>query len=214
MNPIDLALQQSFPSVMVPGREALAPMEKPGERLLVAANGVFLEIDRPWIRIVRRIAEYCVATAIPYGKCEELTDLRCGPVPPALIAQFYRQTRAALPNECGSWIVWDADTGQFRRIPLVPIAHSPGHLLYERPGLRPGESLVVDCHSHGAGGAFFSHTDNDDDRHDVKFALVLGHCDRQPSTALRLCAKGIFEKFSIVPEPWATALQHEVNLYE
>jgi PRTRC genetic system protein A len=210
MNPFDSVLQQSFPSVMVPGREPPAPMDKSGERLLIAANGVFLEIVRPWIRLVRRIAEYRVATAIPYGKCGEETDLRCGPVPPELIVRFLGQTRAALPNETGAWIVWHETTGQFRLVPLTPISHSPGHLLYERPALQPGEHLVVDCHSHGVGSAYFSRTDNDDDRHDVKFALVLGNCDREPSTALRLCAKGIFEKFEKLPAPWAASLDAEV----
>jgi PRTRC genetic system protein A len=210
MNPFDQALQQSFPSVMVPKREPLAPLDKAGERLLIAANGVFLEIVRPWIRLVRCIAEYRVATAIPYGMYEEATELRCGPVPPELIAAFYRQTREALPNETGAWIVWRAGTGRFRLVPLTPIAHSPGHLLYERPVLNAGEHLVVDCHSHGAGDAFFSRTDNDDDRHDVKFALVLGNCNREPSTALRLCAKGVFEKFEQLPAPWAASLEAEV----
>jgi PRTRC genetic system protein A len=210
MNPFDQALQQSFPSVMVPKREPLEPLDKPGERLVIAANGIFLEILRPWARIVRRIAEYRVATAIPYGSYEEATALRCGPVPPDLIAAFYRQTRLALPNETGAWIVWHAGTGQFRLVPLTPISHSPGHLLYERPVLNGSEHLVVDCHSHGAGSAHFSRTDNDDDRHDVKFALVLGNCDREPSTAMRLCAKGVFEKFEQLPAPWANALLEEV----
>ncbi len=214
MNPFDLALQTSFPSVMVPGREPLVPLDKPGERLLIAANGIFLEIVRPWIRIVRRIAEYRVATAIPYGKYDEVTDLRCGPVPPALIAQFYGQTREALPNETGAAIAWHESTGKFRLVPLKPISHSPSHLEYERPVLHSGEHLVVDCHSHGTGRAFFSrtgiHNDDDDDRHDVKFALVLGNCDREPSTAMRLCAKGIFENFGKIPQPWADALSAEV----
>jgi len=214
MNPFDLTLQQSFPSVMVPRQEPLAPLDKPGERLLIAANGVFLEIVRPWIRIVRCIAEYRVATAIPYGTYDEATELRCTPVPPELIAQFYGQTRDALPNETGAGIVWHEPTGQFRLVALTPISQSPSHLVYERPVLHPGEHLVVDCHSHGAAAAFFSrtgiHNDDDDDRHDVKFALVLGNCDRVPSTALRLCAKGIFEKFENIPEPWSSALATEV----
>ncbi|MEW6342991.1 MAG: PRTRC system protein A [Pseudomonadota bacterium] len=211
MNRFDQALQQSFPSVMVPMREPLAPLVKPGERLVIAANGVFLEIVRPWIRLVRRIAEYRVATAIPYGTYDEVTERRCGAVAPELIAAFYRQTREALPNETGAWIVWHAETGEFRLVPLTPIEHSPGHLVYERPVLSAEEHLVVDCHSHGASSAYFSRTDNGDDRHDVKFALVLGNCDREPSTALRLCAKGVFEKFEQLPAPWVASLAAEVQ---
>jgi PRTRC genetic system protein A len=48
MNAADLTLQRSFPSVMVPRREPVAPMQAHGERLLIAQNGVFLEISQPW----------------------------------------------------------------------------------------------------------------------------------------------------------------------
>lgn len=211
MNHIDQVFQQSFPSIMVPKLEAVAPMKLTGERLLIAANGVFLEIDRPWIRIVRRIATYSEKTSIPYGEMLDVTELRCPPVPPELVAQFYAMTRQALPNEVGAWIIWDKVTGLFRLVPLMPISHSPEHLHYERPQLRAGEFVVVDCHSHGRAQAFFSPEDNDDDQYDVKFALVLGHCHRHPSTAMRLCAKGIFETFEKIPEPWATALAEEVQ---
>ncbi|MGU7775657.1 PRTRC system protein A [Burkholderia sp. MR1-5-21] len=211
MNPFDTVLQQSFPSVMVPSREPVEPMARPGERLLIASDGVYLEILRPWVCLVRRIARYEVSTAVPYGKVEETTALMCGQIPAELVAEFHAMARAALPNEAGAWIVWNSVMGTFRIVALPSLSHGPGHLVYERPRLAEGEWLVVDCHSHGAGPAFFSRTDNQDDRHDVKFALVLGRCDRTPSIALRLCAKGIFEKFERAPESWAAALTTEVT---
>ncbi|MBN3785668.1 PRTRC system protein A [Burkholderia sp. Ac-20353] len=210
MNPIDTVLQQSFPSVMVPSREPVEPMARAGERLLIASDGVYLEILRPWIHLVRRIAQYEVSTAIPYERVEEKTALLCGQIPAELVADFHAMARAALPNEVGAWIVWNSATLAFRIVGLSSLSHGPGHLVYERPKLADGEWLVVDCHSHGAGAAFFSRTDNQDDRHDVKFALVLGHCDRTPSVALRLCAKGIFETFERALESWAAALTMEV----
>ncbi|WP_321936201.1 PRTRC system protein A [Paraburkholderia sp. J8-2] len=210
MNAFDLVLQGSFPSVMVPTREPVAPMTAPGERLLIASNGVFLEINRPWIRLVRRLASFEWRTPVPYGEAAELTELPCGAVPAELIAEFARMARAALPNEVGAWIVWDVVTGLFRLVPLPSLSHSPAHLTYERPELRDGEWLVVDCHSHGSGRAYFSTTDDRDDQHDVKFALVLGHCHRVPSVALRLCAKGRFELAQTVPQKWMTALEGEV----
>lgn len=210
MNPVDFALQGSFPSVMVPTREPVAPMSGPGERLLIASNGVFLEISRPWLRLVRRLSTFDWHTPVPYGKAGEQTGLLCGPVPAGLVAQFAAMARAALPNEAGAWIVWHAGTGQFRLVPLPALSHGPGHLHYDRPVLREGEWLVVDCHSHGYGRAYFSSTDDRDDQHDVKFALVLGNCDRTPSVALRLCAKGRFESSSTVPQQWLAALAGEV----
>jgi PRTRC genetic system protein A len=184
-------------------------MTRSGERLLIASDGVYLEVLRPWVRVVRRIAQYAVSIAVPYGKVEETTALLCGQIPAALVAEFHAMARAALPNEVGAWIVWNSVTNEFRIVALPSLSHGPGHLVYERPRLADGEWLVVDCHSHGTSPAFFSRTDNQDDKHDVKFALVLGHCDRTPSVALRLCAKGIFEKFERAPETWAAALTME-----
>ncbi|WP_454875575.1 PRTRC system protein A [Paraburkholderia xenovorans] len=211
MNALDAVLQKSFPSVMVPRNDAVPPLTAAGERLLIAANGIWLEVFRPWIRVVRCIARYDVRTAIPYGQVAESTELLCGAVPGEHVAAFYRMARAALPNEAGAWIVWNQHSGQFRTVSLPSLSHGPGHLRYERPPLDDGESVVVDCHSHGSGEAFFSRTDNDDDRHDVKLALVLGNCDRSPSMAFRLCVKGIFEKQGGIPGTWQVALEAEAT---
>ncbi|MBB2984202.1 PRTRC genetic system protein A [Paraburkholderia tropica] len=210
MNPVDIALQGSFPSMMVPTRESVAPMSASGERLLIASNGVFLEISRAWVRLVRRLSSFDWRTPVPYGEAAEHTDLLCGTVPAGLVAQFAELARAALPNEVGAWIVWDSATGEFRLVTLPSLSHGPGHLHYERPVLRASECLIVDCHSHGHTRAYFSPTDDRDDQHDVKFALVLGNCDRTPSVALRLCAKGRFEIAQAIPQHWLAALAGEV----
>ncbi|QUN31833.1 PRTRC system protein A (plasmid) [Cupriavidus sp. KK10] len=206
MHPMDITLQQSFPTVMVPRFGDLAPLETTGERLLIAANGVFLEVSRPWLRLVRRVAQFDVKTAVPYGVAAETTDLRCGKLPAQLIGQFAEMARAAMPNETGGWIVWNLPTGAFRLAPVTILSHGRGHLQYERPALVDGEVVVVDCHSHGNFPAYFSSTDNEDDQHDVKFAFVMGNClAATPSLCLRLCAKGIFEPVDRVPGDWYMA---------
>jgi PRTRC genetic system protein A len=206
LNPADAALQRSFPTVMVPRREPVAPMQAAGERLLIGENGVFLEIDLPWLSVVRRIAHYTVPTAIPYGKVAESTELRCGAVPPEFIGEFVAMARAAHPLETGAWIVWDVETKQFRLAPVKVLSQGTGSLKYERPDLLPSELRVIDCHSHGAHPAYFSPTDNEDDRHETKFAFVVGNCaSAVPSMAMRLCAKGIFEDAAHVPSSWYAA---------
>ncbi|GAA0189484.1 MULTISPECIES: PRTRC system protein A [Cupriavidus] len=211
MHPADTALQQSFPSVMVPRFGTLTPMARPGERLLIAANGVFLEIVRPWLRVVRRLGVFQYRTAIPYGETAEVTELHCGRVPATLIGEFAEMARIAHPKETGGWVVWNAATAAFRLVPVRILEHSGGHLKYDRPALSEGEVLVVDCHSHGRHPAGFSSTDNTDDQHDVKFAFVMGNCDAVvPSFALRLCAKGIFENVEKVPSDWYAAARAEV----
>ncbi|CAG9185755.1 hypothetical protein LMG32289_06091 [Cupriavidus pampae] len=212
MHPADLALQQSFPTVMVPRFSALAPLEMAGERLLIAANGVFLEIVRPWLRVVRRMGAFQHSTALPYGDATEATELRCGRVPAQLIGEFAAMARSAHPVETGAWIVWNAASASFRLIPVRILEQSSSHLNYDRPRLADGEVLVVDCHSHGRYGAGFSSKDDADDRYDVKFAFVVGHCGSATlSMALRLCAKGIFEKVETIPAQWydATCLEEQ-----
>jgi PRTRC genetic system protein A len=207
MNAADSVLQRSFPTVMVPRLEPVAPMEVFGERLLIAKNGVFLEVNQPWFSLVRRIAAYSVATAIPYGDVTESTHLICDRVPEALIGEFARMARAASPNETGAWIVWNAATTQFRFAPVTILSHTPSALRYEPPALEAGEVRVVDCHSHGLHPAYFSSTDDADDQHEIKFALVIGNCtSHTPSMALRLCAKGIFEPVECVPSCWYKAV--------
>ncbi|MGT2460192.1 PRTRC system protein A (plasmid) [Cupriavidus basilensis] len=207
MNPFDSTLQRSFPTLMVPTREPVAPMAAAGERLLVAGNGVFLEILRPWLRIIRRISSYAVSTAIPYGVVEEATELLCGRVPPELIRTFAEQARAACPNETGAWIVWHPETKAFRLVRVVVLSLDRASLRYDRPQLADGEVLVADCHSHGHFAAGFSHQDDEDDVFDVKFAVVLGRCNTaQMDVALRLCAKGIFERSNNIPASWLDAV--------
>ncbi len=203
MHPMDTTLQASFPTIMVPKFGGLAPLSGSGERMLVGANGVFLEVVRPWLRVVRKIAIYEVETAVPYGTVKEETELPCGQLPAELVGQFGEMARASMPNETGAWIVWNCVSCEFRLVPVAILDHGSGHLRYDRPALQENEHLVMDCHSHGAFEAFFSGTDNQDDRHDVKFAFVLGNCASVgPSMALRLCVKGIFERVHEIPTAW------------
>ncbi len=206
MNILDITLQRSFPTVMVPRNEAVAEMQTSGERLLVAENGVFIEIRRPWLSLVRKIAEFNVRTAIPYGRVSPTTRLLCETVPATLVGAFAEMAREAHPKETGGWIVWSPSMQAFRLAPVGIVTHTAGSLKYQPPALAGDEVLVMDCHSHGRHPAYFSSTDNEDDRHDVKMALVIGNCDRpNPSLAVRLCAKGIFEETDRAPQSWYQA---------
>ncbi|AOY97583.1 hypothetical protein BKK79_37240 (plasmid) [Cupriavidus sp. USMAA2-4] len=210
MNARDMTLQASFPTIEMPRFEPLPPLARPGERLVVGSNGLFLEISRPWIHLVRRIAAFNVPTAIPYGAVVAATDFRCGRVPPDLVEAFARLAREAFPLETAAWVVWNENTLQFRLQRLTLPLQGPNRLEYERPRLPAGDHIVIDCHSHGAHGAGFSPTDDADDRFDVKLAAVLGHCNRpRMSVAMRLCAKGIFETFHKLPAAWRSAADRD-----
>lgn len=175
--------------------EALATS---GHRYLVAHEGLFVEVARPWVRAVLRAGPSLVP--LPFGTGEPLRgiSLHCGPVPSRLLEAFVEQARHALPNECGAWIVWHEGSKAFRLIALKPIEATADRLTYERPMLESGWHLVLDLHSHGRAGAFFSSTDDRDDGHtgEVKLAGVVGHVDTAPQWLFRLAACGLFEEIS------------------
>jgi len=80
---------------------------------------------------------------------------------------------------------------EYRR--LEALKASPDTLEVARPSLEEHEHLAVDLHSHGHGKAFFSPTDNKDDRFEVKLAIVFGNLDDEtPSIKCRLCTGGGF----------------------
>lgn len=149
MNILDMTLQRSFPTVMVPRNETVAEMLTAGERLLIAENGVFLEVRRPWLSLVRQVAEFNVRTAIPYGRVTPSTRLLCETIPADLVGAFAEMARKEHPLETGAWIVWSPSTQAFRLAPVGIVTHTAGSLKYQPPTLAGDEVLVMDCHSHG-----------------------------------------------------------------
>jgi PRTRC genetic system protein A len=196
MDKRDVALQMTCPTVMVPRFSALPPADRAGERFLIAANGVFLEVTRAWARFVRKVGE--INAPVPYGECHETDEWKAPELPASLLVEFQRLASATPEVEIGAGIVWNQHSNQYRLLPVETLAASGSHLKYRPPVLSDGDHLIVDCHSHARFQAFFSKTDNDDDRWSVKIAYVVGNCERAAvSTATRLCLKGIFENIAL-----------------
>ena len=77
------------------------------------------------------------------------------------------------------------------------------------PLLARDESIAIDLHTHGLLPAFWSATDDEDDR-SVKVSGVCGNLDReQPSAAFRLVFNGMYRRLA---HPWqATAREVEAD---
>lgn len=196
MDKRDAALQLSCPSVIVPRFSELEPATKPGERLLIASNGVFLEVTRQWARFVRKVGN--IGIPVPYGECSNSTQLKSPRLPRNLLAQFNEMARENSKVEIGAGIVWNECTNEYRLMSVETLTASGAHLKYRPPALSAGDHLVIDCHSHGSYPAIFSETDDIDDKWCVKVSYVVGNCgSEQQSTASRLCIKGIFEEFEM-----------------
>jgi PRTRC genetic system protein A len=195
--PLDIALFDSAPTVVVPKHAQFAALQEIGHRFLMTAEGVFLEVRRPWLHVIQQMAKHAdTGPRPPYGSIEPNIELAFGRLSAALpfLRAFAEEARAALPNEHAAWIVWDEQQRALSYKALHIANASPASITFDRPQLEAHESLAIDIHSHGAGAAFFSAQDNSDDAGEVKISAVLGGLNEggTPSVAFRLCVLGMF----------------------
>lgn len=192
MDSRDVALQSVMPTVMVPRYSELKELATAGDRILMAANGVWLEVCRAWLYARVLVAKPSIIP-VPYGQVSEVMRFGFGKLSKAMVAQFIEQARARCPNECAAWVVWNQRTNEWRLMMLEETSVGPGHVNVNLPTLEEDEHMVMDLHSHGLTEAFFSRTDNKDDRGATKIAGVIGNLDKPEATAsFRLCANGVF----------------------
>lgn len=172
-----------------------------GHGFIVGQDGMMLILRRPWLALDYRVTEGPECHA-PYGEVgPDALSFRCGSIPAGLLNEAVDHFHRALPNEAAAFILWREETRQFRiEYPAIETA-TPSRLVYRPPVLGDGWHLVCDMHSHGTMPAFFSATDNADDAHSTKIAIVVGrmHDEHELSIAMRLCAGGMFLQLAQSP---------------
>ena len=198
LDPRDRLLQDLTPVIPLPRfGKALAALNVPGHRYLVAEDGLWIEVKRAWLSMRARIAD-AVDVALPFGRAADPEHNIQGTYAfsdddlARLQTLFLHDARAALPDEFAAWGVWNERTRIIEYRPLVAIEASPGGITFSRPRLEDHEHLAVDLHSHGTMAPFFSATDDADDRGEVKISVVAGNLDTEPSFHTRLCLLGLF----------------------
>ncbi len=199
---LDLMLYRASPAVCVPQHGAFETLEANGHRYLVADDGLWLECRRPWLHLIWPIGttapENLVSTHItPFGHLTPTVKIAFGRVPHLFIQGMAASGRQCLPNECGGWVAWEHSIdGAEPRLVWTKEGQdvgTPGALHYARPEHTANLSPCIDLHTHGTAPAFFSATDDQDDAHDVKIAIVIGNLDQPiPTIAARLCCLGVF----------------------
>lgn len=181
------------PSGRSPAIDALRDASA-GHGLAVGSDGVMLIVRRPWLALDVPVTPM-IPAHVPYGSIGDRgANLRCGLIPGGMLEIILAHLRAALPDEAAAFVIWNAVTREFAvEFPAIDEA-TPSRLVYRTPTLAPDWHLVCDIHSHGTAPAFFSATDNADDAHSTKIALVFGRLDAPdgPTMASRLCAGGMF----------------------
>lgn len=198
IDPRDEALQSACP-VLAARLFGVLPAMENGQRVIVAGNGVFLQVKRDWLDCVERLGSIDAAMPLPYGKMTPSVRFTFGTIPIALLDSFIAAGRIGLPNEIAGGLIYSAQ-GQTLRLAIYEPLRSTAHgIEYRMPPLARDESIAVDLHTHGRLPAFWSATDDMDDR-SVKVAGVFGNLDRkQPSAAFRLVLNGMYRPLA---HPW------------
>jgi len=194
----DAALLAACPCLPVP-RFGELPAMGPGQRTLVARSGVYTQVKLPWLDCTIRIAELPAAPPLPYGELSERVAFSFGVIPIVMLDAFVEHGRAALPDEAAGALIYSARTQDLRLQMHEAIEAGPGGIRYRMPQLQPGELIAVDLHTHGRLPAFWSSTDDADDR-GVKVCGVFGSLHKStPSAAFRLVVNG---HYRALPHPW------------
>ncbi|KVM05510.1 PRTRC system protein A [Burkholderia ubonensis] len=191
---LDEALFDSAPVAAVPRHAEFAPLLDVGHRFLLAAEGLFVEIRRPWLHLIQSIAQIEGAgPRPPYGSLDAKIEFAFGRISAAEqhLRRFASDAAKVAPNEHAAWIVWNDTSKELVYREVEVTSSTPTKITINRPALADDESLAFDLHSHGAGLASFSPTDDADDAGEVKIAGVIGGVGTAtPSVAFRLCALG------------------------
>lgn len=192
---MDQALLAAAPIAAVPRHAPFHPLQDAGHRFLLAEDGLYLEVRRPWIHFIQRLAEHR-AVAIPYGPLKNKCELGFGTIGSALpqLKDFAAGAKVVAPVEAAAALLWNHQERTWRiEYPETVGEATASRISYRTVEPGPDESLAIDVHSHGHLDAFFSETDNEDDRGSVKISAVFGNMDQpRPTVAFRLCVLGLY----------------------
>lgn len=193
---LDMATYAAAPIVAVPVHNTFAPLVDNGHRFLLAQGGLFLEVRRPWLHLIHKVAEQLPTVRIPYGAIENKMEFGYGRLGSAIpqMKEFAAHAMVESPIESAGSLIWNHVTNVWSlRYPKTIGEATAGSIQFEQVELADDESLVVDLHSHGAHPAFFSATDDADDAGSVKICGVFGSLEQSVQTvAFRLCVLGVY----------------------
>lgn len=173
------AIVQSIPLVAAKHSHPVEEAVAFGQRYIVGRQGLYREVNTPWLQSRSLIA--AVKGATPYGDVDEVAVLKCGSPPASLWTTFIEHARKESPIECAGLMIWNQQTHQWRLAIRDVVFATLSRVDYLEPILNEDEVAVLDVHSHGHYDAFFSKRDDADDLGGIKISAVIGGLDR-PTT--------------------------------
>jgi len=152
---------------------------------ILAANGLFVRAEKASVKgepLLKATVLVAAAEVRGLAPLEPRLELPQGKAPGALWQGALRMAQLRWPDELYLAITWDA--GEYR-LELPEQEATPGSIRYTAV-----QDTLVDIHSHGRMGGFFSGTDNADDQ-GFRISVVVGHVDRLfKDTAARVSLYG------------------------
>jgi len=127
---------------------------------------------------------------------QETKFLPDGKVPGELFEQIVSLYREVMRVNNGrnleamAWILWTKEQGYFIHVPKQQVSGASVNYDWDIP---EGSTVIVDTHSHNSMGAFFSGTDDGDDRKGVRYSGVVGKLTATTFEMIwRFCYQGKF----------------------
>lgn len=174
-DPRDLILQANIPALMVPRFGALPDLAPGAKRILLAADGVYLEVRSLALHACVRISR----VPLPYGAQDEWLRPTHGPLERGWLQALSAHALAGGSGEVAAGLQWTERHWELV-VPTV-VSSSGSHVTYH--DIFDDARLLLDMHSHGDFPPIFSATDDASDlgRQGPYLAVVIGNCT-QPST--------------------------------
>ena len=168
-----------------------APVLPPSDALfyqyVIAQNGVFVRAENEFVTACIPVTRLKDAAA-PIRGLQPLTEwvqLKIPQIPLDLLETAIADAQVSAENgrldETLSYVVWA--NGGYRLIKPNDQKASPNFVVTEM--VEPGETVVMDIHSHGAAPPYFSPTDDRDETR-LRFYGVIGNLRRTPQWRFRL----------------------------
>lgn len=171
--------------VVTEGELPEAVQAKYGEIYVLSGKGIFKQIRLKGGRTIRFQVE-----SIPgyvSALTEEMNFLPAGKIPFDMLEQLIEFFKSVMTIkkcdlEAMAHILWSPEEGYHIAVPNQTI--SKASVTYDWTDyLKPNDIIVLDIHSHNTMGAFFSGTDNNDDKKIIAYSGVVGQLDK-PTPAL------------------------------
>lgn len=177
------AMVEACPMVCIPPLTTHVPLQEPGRRWVMGADGLYLEARSLAVHAMILVS----AADSAYGSAKQFARTINGKVPQELLDRCMELAVEAGDKETAALIHWNPAEKKYElSIPDI-ISAGAAHVTYRDESL--DELLVIDFHSHGHLPGYFSTTDDESDRSRIGpyIATVAGSC--QSMESLKLCTR-------------------------